>query len=239
MSMRSIKEIRRHNLGLALDLYCERNQTIAANKLGYSTPSLVNRYITGAKNIGDDTARKIEKTFALPQFWMDTDHSLSNDTPKQPSVSVDVTNQAVSAGGNGANVAAVTIFKGEVPLISWVQAGAWGVESFAPEDAESWLLCPSPHSKDTFALAVRGVSMQPKYPDGVVIYVDPAVEPQHGRNVIVKLAGQEQVVFRNLVVEGDKKFLQALNPDWPGPRLIPLSDEDQVKGVVIGAYVPE
>lgn len=239
MTMRSIKEIRRHNLGLVLDLYCERNQTIAANRLGYSTPSLVNRYITGAKAIGDGTARKIETTFALQEFWMDTDHSSSNETVVKPSVSVDVRSEAISRTGHDANVTAGPIFKGEVPLISWVQAGAWGGDAIAPEDAESWLMCPSPHSKHTFALTVRGVSMEPRYHDGDVIFVDPAVEPQHARNVVVRLAGEQQAMFRHLVVEGDKKFLQALNPDWPGPRLTELGPEDQIKGVVIGRYVPE
>lgn len=237
--MKSIKEIRRHNLGLVLDLYCERNQTIAANKLGYSTPSLVNRYITGSKTIGDGTARKIEQTFALQQFWMDTDHSSSNETLVKPSVSIDVRSQAVSRSGRESNVADAAIFKGEVPLISWVQAGAWGVESFAPEDAESWLMCPSPHSEHTFALRVRGISMEPRYRDGEVIYVDPAVMPEHGRNVVVKLANEEQAMFRHLVAEGDKMFLQALNPDWPGPKLVELSPGDEIKGVVIGRYVPE
>lgn len=240
MSMKSIKEIRRHNLGLVLDLYCERNQTIAANKLGYSTPSLVNRYITGAKAIGDNTARKIEETFALQQFWMDTDHSSSSETMTKPAVSINVRSQAINRGtGHDANVSAAAIFKGEVPLISWVQAGAWGGETFTPEDAESWLLCPSPHSEHAFALTVRGVSMQPKYQDGDVIFVDPAVSPQHGKNVVVKLASQEQAIFRHLVVEGDKMFLQALNPDWPGPKLTELEPDDEIKGVVIGRYVPE
>jgi SOS-response transcriptional repressor LexA len=237
--MKSIKEIRRHNLGLVLDLYCERNQTIAANKLGYSTPSLVNRYITGSKAIGDGTARKIEETFALQQFWMDTDHSTSTDTPGKPSVSIDVRSHAVSRAGHEANVSDVTIFKGEVPLISWVQAGAWGEGDFASDDAESWLMCPAPHSEHTFALTVRGISMEPKYRDGDVIYVDPAVLPEHGKNVVVRMAGQEQATFRHLVVEGDKMFLQTLNPDWPGPKLVELSSDDEIKGVVIGRYVPE
>lgn len=239
MSMRSIKEIRRRNLGLVLDLYCERNQTIAANKLGYSTPSLVNRYITGSKNIGDDTGRKIEKTFALPAFWMDTDHSSSTETVVKPSVTVDVTNKAISSSGQDGNVSAVSIFKGEVPLITWVQAGAWGGEAIAADDAESWLFCPSPHSEHTFALRVRGVSMQPKYQDGDVIFADPEVPAGHGRNVVVKLAAQDEAVFRHLVVEGDKRFLQPLNPDWPGPKFYELSGEDEIKGVVIGRYVPE
>jgi len=69
--MKSIKEIRREKLAKAIEEKCEGNQSRAAEALGYSTPSLVNRYVTGAKDIGDRTARKIEETFGYPEFWMD------------------------------------------------------------------------------------------------------------------------------------------------------------------------
>lgn len=71
--MKSIKEIRREKLALAIGQRCEGNQSRAAEALGYSTPSLVNRYLSGAKDIGDKTARKIEETFGYAQFWMDSD----------------------------------------------------------------------------------------------------------------------------------------------------------------------
>lgn len=69
--MKSIKEIRREKLAIAIRERCEDNQSRAAEALGYSTPSLVNRYLSGAKDIGDRTARKIEETFGYPEFWMD------------------------------------------------------------------------------------------------------------------------------------------------------------------------
>lgn len=71
--MKSIKEIRREKLALAINEKCEGNQSRAADALGYSTPSLVNRYLTGAKDIGDRTARKIEETFGYPANWMDSE----------------------------------------------------------------------------------------------------------------------------------------------------------------------
>lgn len=71
--MKSIKKIRREKLAMVIDEKCEGNQSRAAEALGYSTPSLVNRYVTGGKDIGDRTARKIEEIFGYPQFWMDSD----------------------------------------------------------------------------------------------------------------------------------------------------------------------
>jgi phage repressor protein C with HTH and peptisase S24 domain len=71
--MKSIKEIRREKLALAIRDRCDGNQSRAAEGLGYSTPSLVNRYLSGAKDIGDRTARKIEETFGYPTYWMDSE----------------------------------------------------------------------------------------------------------------------------------------------------------------------
>ncbi|UXC37163.1 S24 family peptidase [Cupriavidus gilardii] len=75
--MKSIKEIRREKLAIAITEKCEGNQSRAADALGYTTASLVNRYVSGAKDIGDKTARKIEETFGYPKYWMDSDASPS------------------------------------------------------------------------------------------------------------------------------------------------------------------
>ncbi|WP_455154532.1 LexA family transcriptional regulator [Cupriavidus campinensis] len=71
--MKSVKEIRREKLAIAIQEKCEGNQSRAAEALGYSTASLVNRYLSGGKDIGDKTARKIEETFGYPTFWMDSE----------------------------------------------------------------------------------------------------------------------------------------------------------------------
>lgn len=82
--MKSIKEIRREKLAMAIDEKCEGNQSRAAEALGYSTPSLVNRYLSGGKDIGDKTARKIEETFGFPQFWMDAEAAAPSLTALPP-----------------------------------------------------------------------------------------------------------------------------------------------------------
>lgn len=69
----------------------------------------------------------------------------------------------------------------DVPLLTWVSAGAWlqNQGSFCAKDAERWLPCPVSHSIMTFALRVEGDSMtspypnEKSYPHGTLIYVDP------------------------------------------------------------------
>lgn len=87
--MKSIKEIRRTKLATAIAERCEGSQTRAADALGYSTPSLVNRYLSGGKDIGDKAARKIEATFGYPKFWMDSEAQWPAAAANHPSTAVE------------------------------------------------------------------------------------------------------------------------------------------------------
>jgi SOS-response transcriptional repressor LexA len=140
-----------------------------------------------------------------------------------------------------ANVEPGPDLHGQVPLISSVQAGEWAsiVDNFQPGDAEDWLFYPKKLGPRAFALRVSGVSMEPRYQHGDIIFVDPDVPAEHGRNVVVRLDDENQATFKQLVVEGDHRFLKPLNPDWPGPKLIQIDGNATICGVVIGKWVPE
>lgn len=128
--------------------------------------------------------------------------------------------------------------RGYVPLISWVQAGAWCEVSDVRtlDDAEIWLPCAASHSKQTYALRVRGLSMFNQYErrsfrDGDIIFVDPAKTPENGSLVIAKLVDSQEATFKQLVIEGRRQFLKPLNPAWPDP-IIELGSDAMICGVV-------
>jgi SOS-response transcriptional repressor LexA len=127
-----------------------------------------------------------------------------------------------------------------VPLISWVQAGNFHepVDNYSVGDAEDWLPLPRRASPRTFALRVRGISMEPKYHDGEIIFVDPDAEARNGSRVVVRLEREKEATFKELVIEGELQYLRALNPAWPEP-LIKISGDATICGVVIGKWVPE
>jgi SOS-response transcriptional repressor LexA len=65
-----------------------------------------------------------------------------------------------STGGAAANTTPGPDISGEVPLISWVRAGAWddASDEFQPGDAEDWLPFPRRNGAHrVYALRVRGV----------------------------------------------------------------------------------
>jgi len=97
---------------------------------------------------------------------------------------------------------------------------------------EGLLPCPVPCSQGTFVLRVKGASMEPKFGNGDLIFVDPEVAAESGKYVVVRLAGSDEADFKQLIVEGGRHYLKALNPDWPD-RIAEMEEAAQVCGVVV------
>lgn len=72
---------------------------------------------------------------------------------------------------------------------------------------------------EPYALRVLGDSMEPEFPEGCVIIIDPGYAPRHGSYLIVEYAGD--VFFRQLVIEGDRRFLKPLNEKYGAFELTP------------------
>ena len=72
---------------------------------------------------------------------------------------------------------------------------------------------------EPYALRVLGDSMEPEFAEGCVIIVDPAYAPRDGSYVIVDYAGD--VFFRQLLVDGERRFLKPLNPKYGSFELVP------------------
>lgn len=128
---------------------------------------------------------------------------------------------------------------GFIPLVSWVAAGKWGevVDLYAVGDAERWVPCPVPHGERTFVLKVRGESMEPEYRNGDWIFVDPSRQPENGSHVVVRMEDDQEATFKKLVIEGDRRYLVALNPAWP-ERVIEIDKTATIVGTVIFSGTP-
>ena len=204
----------------------------ARNDAGLSQAALAKRLGTGQSTIGSiENGRNQSSGFVVrvaAELGVRPEWLAEGKGPKR-------------AGGDiDHNVSALIKQRPPVPLISWVQAGQWTevIDNFVPGDAESWWPCPSTHGPSAFALRVRGVSMEPKFRDGSIIFVDPDRQADHGSNVVVRLDDEKEATFKQLVIEGDRRFLKPLNPAWP-EQLIPINGNATICGVVIGQYIPE
>lgn len=175
------------------------------------------------KSFGSRKARNLEEAVGMPFRYLE---NVDEDSPLGPGIT-------------GDNIGEAPEIRGLVPVISWVQAGAWAeiCDNFQPAEAEEWLPCPRSHGPNTFALKVQGASMEPKFQDGDIIFVDPSREADHGKHVVVRLEDEMRATFKQLIIEGGESFLRPLNPDWPD-KVIRVNGTATICGVVIGKFVP-
>jgi SOS-response transcriptional repressor LexA len=71
-----------------------------------------------------------------------------------------------------------------------------------------------PVKRHTFALRVTGDSMEPDFRPGMVLIVEPEMEPNPGDYVIAKNA-EGETTFKQLVKDGGDWYLKPLNDRYP------------------------
>lgn len=116
---------------------------------------------------------------------------------------------------------------GAVPVMGWEN-----LTNGATSQQNVWMACPVDHSDLAFALPVLGEAMtgDDGYREGEIIFIDPAVTPVHGKDVVV-IKG-ETALFRRLVITPEGHFLKTLNPGWPCP-IMPLPADAIICGTVV------
>lgn len=131
--------------------------------------------------------------------------------------------------------------RGKVPLISWVQAGAFAavIDHLHPGQGEDWVDTCVPIHAHTYALRVRGDSMTSpsgtgtSFPHGTIIVVEPdavgSLDQMVNQFVIVKRSLDDEATFKQLVRDGGQYYLKPLNPQYP---ILTLREDDTFCGVV-------
>ena len=212
------------------------NQAKLAKAVGI-TPQAVGRWF---KNnvIGKDSLILAAKATGVSVGWLLTgeEDSLRDKMRRSQYELDDILQQQkeVTDSFNNARIYDQDTFGTKVPLISWVQAGTW-TEMANDMEIEEYYPCPDKHSSDTFALSVRGESMHPDFVEGEIIYVDPDVEAASGSFVVVQQNGDLDATFKQLMFDGDRRYLKALNPGWPNP-IVEMLPDATICGVIIGSY---
>jgi SOS-response transcriptional repressor LexA len=119
-----------------------------------------------------------------------------------------------------------------------VAAGSWSEASdpYAPGAAEDWLSVPGDHSRSAIALRVRGDSMEPRFPDGCIVIVEPHRKPVSGNFVVVRNNDWDEATFKQYVVDGGIKLLRPLNAQYPTLQIGPGT---VLVGVVVRKIIDE
>lgn len=125
-----------------------------------------------------------------------------------------------------------------IPVLDYVQAGRWtGVDPDAgDEEMRETIATDLEHPPSTFALRIRGNSMEPEFREGDVVVIDPTIQPHPGDYVVATDESGEGTFkqYRNAGINerGDGVFeLCPLNPLYAPMR----SDRQQI--AIVGVMV--
>lgn len=211
----NVKDIRRKNLrslaravGGVTELaeQLERSQSQISHLIGTNP----------VKNIGDRLATHVEKVFNKPHGWLDQLHSTHEDE-----------------GIYQVNPARQPYY--QVPILTWQEAQERFVqpEKVVQKNYAHHLITSSQMSPHAFALRVEGDSMEtahgPSFPHGSIIVLDPEYSATNNSFVVAKQNSSSQLVFKQLVIDGNRRYLKPLNTRYP---LVEITAHAIICGVV-------
>lgn len=196
----NVKEIRRRNLrALSRSV---GGVTRLANLLEKSQSQVSHLIGTNpVKNIGDKFAAAVEKVFQKPTGWLDHFHEMEEESAMY------------EANTRRAHYS--------VPIINWQDAPTCLDPGFTfPEKHyTAHIITHIPVSARSFALKVDGDSMEAptgvSFPKGSTIVVDPEARVASGSFVLAKQNPTSPLVFKQFVIDGNRRYLKPLNPRYP------------------------
>lgn len=204
-------------------LIAEAGSATRLARLANTNPSYLSQIRRGLptargaeRAVGDELANKLEHAMGKPQGWMDTCHdALREDGPDAYARAVPAPSEAT-----------------ECPVVTWAEAGRWATLSAAicQDPSRERLRCPVPCSARSFAVRIDSESMAPTFAPADIVFVDPDVPPTRGRYIVVREGNTDAATVRQLLVESDREYLKAVNPDWP-EHIVPLT------GTIVGVVV--
>ena len=141
-------------------LKAARNHAKLTQKQAGDLTGIAQSTISTAENLGNGSADTpiYAKAYGVNAHWLATGEGSM--------LEIQLTTETQSLGTDKhGNVDAARAYAGEVPVISWVQAGSWheAADSFQPGEADRFLPVMRGHSTSTYALKVRGDSMTAVY----------------------------------------------------------------------------
>lgn len=119
-----------------------------------------------------------------------------------------------------------------IPVIEWECANNWEntLHKTKPDNHFDWILTDPNIEIGKFALRVKGDSMWPQFQENTVLIIDPTREQKNRDFVVVYIKKSDEILFRQLLIEGKNKFLKAINDIFP---TIQLQASDKIIGIVI------
>lgn len=194
------------------------------------TSGAASQWFNGSNGASLDACMKIAPLLRVNPYWLFDESRQMNDELEPLSYLSELKSKAQLLSDSHISFGESPLIRGYVPLISWVQAGDWQdvIDNLQPGEGE--LIETTYNAKrHTFALRVKGDSMEPRFPEGSILIVEPEEVATHGKFVVVRQNGNGEATFKQLIFDGSKTYLKPLNPRYP---ILEMQPDAVICGVV-------
>lgn len=122
-----------------------------------------------------------------------------------------------------------------LPILSWEEALFWDQHLPTARQRHQSVIMHKKVSANAFALTVSDSSMQPQFPAGTQLIIDPDKNIQDRGFVVIALHNHPKAIFRQILVDGQQLYIKPLCPDLEHFNIVPLSKHDRVCGTLVQA----
>ncbi len=101
----------------------------------------------------------------------------------------------------------------KIPILGWDQVLLWPklTQKLGPLPTISTDIELGQHA---YAIAVRDTTMEPRFPEGTMLLIDPELEPNSLDFAIVHVEGHQLPNFKQVLIDGEQTILKSLNADF-------------------------
>lgn len=126
-----------------------------------------------------------------------------------------------------------------VPLISWQDAITWPehLSDYQNSNEAIYTSTDANVSKLAYSLVVQGCAMEPLFPEGTTVIIEPERKPQDRDFVVVHLSGEGVARLKQMLIDGHYRYLKSLNPELDDIKVSRFNNTDQFLGVMSQAKV--
>ena len=119
----------------------------------------------------------------------------------------------------------------QIPLVTWEELVDWPNSKDRSKPTQS-ISTDTPLGEHAFAVIVKDTTMEPRFPEGTILIVDPSMQPRDRDYAIVHIEGAKTPSFKQVLIDGDTTYLKPLNPDF---KTVHLDKKHHFLGVMVQA----
>ena len=93
------------------------------------------------------------------------------------------------------------------------------------------------NTKNAFAIEVKDTSLEPTFSKGSIFVIDPEKLPNNKDYVIVHIAGEQQNLIKQIIIEGQEIYFKSIIPDLSNLEPRKKQAGDRVLGVMVQAKI--